>query len=220
MALLLRAITPLPERVVELDQLVRVDVRDLSAWLSELHDANVRFGREDLLEHHRLVDEIFAQVEACLPARFPSWFDEAQLRTRHAELSAKLERVRGCCEFAVTGTWLTPADETRDDTKISSGRAYLAQRQRIYAASDKRLERAKDLAEELERRVRDDLIDLRRKLCPSPNVALSLALLVERTHVEEVRSRIGQTAEDVRILINGPWPPYTFAGVGPEQGDG
>jgi hypothetical protein len=44
-------------------------------------------------------------------------------------------------------------------------------------------------------------------------VALSAALLVPRASAENVRKRIARTEQDVRILINGPWPPYTFADV-------
>lgn len=220
MALLLRAITLPTEDMVGVDQLVRVDTFGITAWASELPSAEPSFSREDLLEHHRVLNEIFVRVESCLPARFPSWLDEAQLRARHAELSARLERVKGCCELAITGTWLTPENETRDNTQVGSGRAYLAQRQRTFAASDKRLKRAKELADGLERTIRDDLIDVREKLCPSPIVALSMALLVKSTSAEEVRWRVDRTTEDVRILVNGPWPPYSFAGVGREQGDG
>lgn len=221
MALLLRAITLPPERRESNPEGTRrVDVGGLTAWASEL-DETTAFGRDDLVHHHRLVSDIFARVDACLPARFPSWLDEAQLRTRQADLRARLERIKGCCELAITGTWPTSHDETRDATKIDSGRAYLAQRQRVFATSDSRLARASALADELERSVGAVIVDARRQLCPSSNVAFSLALLIQRASVEEALSRMARGAEDVRILVNGPWPPYTFAGVGrEEQGDG
>ena len=220
MALLLRAITPRPDPIVEIDQWVRVDAGDLSAWASEVPNAEVTFDRQDLLEHHRLVSKIFGVVDASLPARFPSWFEEAQLRSRHAELSAGLKRVSGCCELAVTATWVAPQDAMRDHARIASGRAYLLQRQQIFAADEKRLDRANRLVDRLERDLGDRLVDVRRRVCPSPSVALSLALLVRRADVEAVQSALGGPVEDVRILLNGPWPPYSFASVEPEQGDG
>ena len=220
MALLLRAITLPPERVeANPEGTLRLDAGGLTAWASEV-DAAKTFGRDDLVLHHRIVSDIFAHVEACLPARFPSWFDADQLPSRRAELTARLERVKGCCEFAVTGAWVTSDDATRDDTQIDSGRAYLAQRLRRFATSDSRLARATELADELEASVGAEIVERRRQLCPSQGVALSLALLVKRTSGELVRSRLGHAVEDVRILVNGPWPPYTFAGVGREQGDG
>ena len=223
MALLLRAITLPPTEVVAgVERLVRVDTAGLTAWATELPNSEPRFGHTDLLEHHRVVTDIFNRVEACLPARFPSWFDQERVLSRHAQLAAGLERVKGCCELAVTGVWLGGDDVPETVEGVASGRAYLARRQRAYASSDRRVARANQLAGEIGQRLGDAVVEARRKVCPSPTIALSLALLVKRTSldVEEVRATVGCTADDVRILVNGPWPPYTFADFGSEQGDG
>ena len=44
-------------------------------------------------------------------------------------------------------------------------------------------------------------------------VALSSAVLVARASAEDVKNRLIRAEQDVRILVNGPWPPYTFATV-------
>jgi hypothetical protein len=82
------------------------------------------------------------------------------------------------------------------------------------AGSERRRERATELADAIEKRVGADLVDSRRRVCPSPSVALSLALLVPRENAHELVARLLSLAQDVRILVNGPWPPYTFAVVG------
>jgi hypothetical protein len=38
-------------------------------------------------------------------------------------------------------------------------------------------------------------------------------VLVPRASAENVTKRLTRSEQDVRILINGPWPPYTFADV-------
>jgi hypothetical protein len=72
------------------------------------------------------------------------------------------------------------------------------------------------LADDLERELADVLLEARRQLCPSASVALSCALLLPVRQAEAARQRIPRSAADVRILVNGPWPPYTFASVNSE----
>jgi hypothetical protein len=57
-------------------------------------------------------------------------------------------------------------------------------------------------------------VDSRRQICPSKDVAVTLALLVPRGNADSVKRSLPRAASDVRILVNGPWPPYTFATFG------
>jgi len=41
-----------------------------------------------------------------------------------------------------------------------------------------------------------------------------MALLVPRVRAAEVRARLARVEPDVRILLNGPWPPYSFVAIG------
>src|SRR5689334_3783258 len=95
-SLLLCAITT-PPTAEPAARVVRVDVGQLVAWAA--HPANEHLTREDMLAHHTLVGEVFAHVEACLPARFPTRVEEAQLRQQlqeqQSELADRLEAVRG-----------------------------------------------------------------------------------------------------------------------------
>jgi gas vesicle protein GvpL/GvpF len=145
-----------------------------------------------MLEHHRVVCDIFARVDACLPMRFPTVVDDVS--TLQVEAFAdQLEHVRHACELAITAAW-------RDSSPPETGRAYLSRRVR-----------AQRIADEIQATLGEDLIEASAKLCPSPKVAISLAVLVRRDAAETVKSRIPRNAEDVRILVHGPWPPYTFA---------
>ena len=72
--------------------------------------------------------------------------------------------------------------------------------------------RRQPATEQTERLVGSDLVDV-RKFCPSVIVALSSALLVPRASADRIKARLSRDEQDVRILVNGPWPPYTFATV-------
>jgi hypothetical protein len=175
--------------------------------------------REDLLSHHQLISELFLGAESILPARFPTFAADAdaladRLRSNQDSLVGQLQRVRGCCEFAVTALWTAENAPSTPPHPGTPGRRYMVERQLAFAGSDRRRARAKRLASEIEHLVEPDLISVRHTVCPSVAVGLSSALLVKRSRAASVRARLVCTEQDVRILVNGPWPPYTFAAVG------
>ena len=45
-------------------------------------------------------------------------------------------------------------------------------------------------------------------------VALSSALLAPQARARDLMDRLLGMQDGVRILVNGPWPPYTFADMG------
>jgi hypothetical protein len=194
----------------------------LAAWVTSYGEASLPFTRADLLEHHAIVSRIHAHVAACLPARFPTWLSQEPgdedpadtVRRRRTELAQALDRVRGRSEIGVTARWTAAADAAPSAEANTPGTRYLLERRRVFAGSDRRRERARELADEIERLVADDLVDVRRQLCPSTTVALSSALLVPRQRASELIERLPRDAHDVRILVHGPWPPYTFAATG------
>ena len=223
MALLLHAITSrtelaTPARGLRGCQPVRCDQAELTAWATALPRDGDPFTRDDLLDHHRLVTHLFAGVDACLPARFPTWIDDVEtlenlLTRRQAGLTQQLEAVRGCCEVAVTALWTSPDQEIASDGETTPGRRYLEERRLALAGSDRRRAAAVELADDIELRAGDDLVRAVRHVCPSAYVALSEALLVTRSAASEVSQRLRTSHDGVRILVNGPWPPYTFATI-------
>lgn len=191
---------------------MRVAVGSLTAWATRVDSTAENFTREAMLAHHKLVGEVFDYVEACLPARFPSVAEDEdvlrqQLERQQAQLTERLEAVRGASELAVTAVW-TKSDEAPSGLDaLTPGRRYMEERR----VGEHRRGQAQQLAEALEAAAGSDLREAVRHLCPSGEVALSLALLVERPAGQEIRQRLKeQVRDDVRILVNGPWPPYSF----------
>jgi hypothetical protein len=226
-SLLLHAITAPPEtsssdlgvQGLRHDPLTRTDVAGLACWSTTLEAPadGTSFTRQDLLDHHRVVTEVFARVEACLPARFPTVLDSARLEALVAErdgsLRRQLEAVRGACELAITAAWTAPEATPPIPSVGTPGTRYLRQRQNELTASAQRRARAEELGALLRDRVANRAREVQIAICPSREVALSAALLVSRVDAEEVLRQVPRAARDVRILLNGPWPPYTFASV-------
>jgi hypothetical protein len=219
MSLLLHAILAHDVRAPELtvvatERLVGV----ASAWDDE------PLGRGDMLAHHEVVARLHDTHEACLPARFPTRLADADalrqlLLKREQPLLGALERVRGRAELAVTVLWTAlPTVEPMPAT--TPGRQYLLARQQALNSADAQRSAAHALAEAIERVVGAELVEAQRKVCPTPQIALSLALLVARAAAAGVAQRVTdiEDRDGVRILVNGPWPPYTF--VDPDMKEG
>ncbi len=197
--------------------LIVVRHADLAAYASSFGAPAENFGRADLIAHHEIISRLAAEMDV-LPARFPTWLaDEEALRReldrRRGDLGEALARVRGRVELAVTAIWTEAPGELPLPEATTPGRKYLLGRQQAFSGSDKRRARARALAHETERLTGDDLVEVRHQVCPSATVALSSAVLVPRANAEAVKIRLARGERDVRILINGPWPPYTFADV-------
>jgi Gas vesicle synthesis protein GvpL/GvpF len=173
-------------------------------------------GRADLLANH----EFLMRLDDCLPVRFPTWFDDepalrAYVRQHAARLLKALERLRGMCELAMTAVWTSALVEPHEPLSVATpGTRYLLERQRSVKGSELRRKRAIELRELLEHAAVDHAIEQKHHVWPSQSVALSSALLIPRSAADEFRARLLDalgSQQDVRILVNGPWPPYTFA---------
>jgi hypothetical protein len=115
------------------------------------------------------------------------------------------------------GTPIGPPAPAALNPSGGAGARYLARRRSEIARRDARAARARELARAVERAVGVAGAEAQHRLCPSEAVALSSALLVGRDEAEAavaaVRALAGRLA-DVGVVVNGPWPPYSFAGIG------
>jgi hypothetical protein len=124
-----------------------------------------------------------------------------------------VEKIHGKSEIAVTAVWIAADEDAQQPEAATPGKRYLLGRQRAFAGSDRRRARGRQLADQLERLAGSELVEVQRQVCPSPGVALSAALLVPRASANAVKARLNRVEPDVRILVNGPWPPYSFVDI-------
>jgi hypothetical protein len=190
---------------------------DLGLWSTEWAP-DLKLERPDALEHHRLVERICA-AQPCLPVRFGTAFansDDARasLDKRSAALHAALTRVAGKSELALTLLWREPPAPPVIESAAGPGRQYMEKRRAEFAGREARRARAESLVEQIISELAIDRPLVWHETCTSENVAVSLAVLVPTERAPERKAELERVAArftDVVPVLNGPWPPYTFA---------
>jgi len=189
----------------------------LGLWSTEWAP-DMKLERQDAIEHHRLVERICA-AQPCLPVRFGTAFASADaarasLDKRSEALHAALERVAGKSEIALTLLWRDGPALAEPTLGTGPGRRFMESRKAEFNARDSRRARADELVERIVAELAIERPLVWHETCTSASVAVSLAVLVateraleRKADLERVASRFG----DVIPVLNGPWPPYTFA---------
>ena len=191
----------------------------LGVWSTEW-ERGLELERGDVLEHHRVVERLCA-AQPCLPVRFGTTFangDAARssLEKNGARLRAALERVAGKVEIALTLLWREPETPAVVPSEAGPGRRFLEERRARFAAADARKKRAERLVAELVEALAVDRALVWHETCTSESVAVSLAVLVPADRALERKAELDRLASgyrDVMGIVNGPWPPYTFARI-------
>jgi hypothetical protein len=190
---------------------------DLGVWTTEW-SPEIALERDDALEHHRLVERICA-AQPCLPVRFGTAFATAEearasLDKRAVALREALARVAGKTELALTLLWReAPASQTTE-LAAGPGRRYMESRRAEFAIKDARRARAEWIAQRIIAELATERTLAWHETCTGDNVAVSLAVLVPTERAPQRRAdleRIAAEFPDVTPVVNGPWPPYTFA---------
>jgi hypothetical protein len=191
---------------------------DLGLWSTEWAP-DIKLERPDALEHHRLVERICA-AQPCLPVRFGTAFANsedarASLDKRSAALHAALARVAGKSELALTLLWRESSPPPQPvEPAAGPGRQYMEARRAEFAAREARRARAESLAERVIAELAIDRPLVWHETCTTESVAVSLAVLVPTERAGARKAELEQIAaqfSDVVPVLNGPWPPYTFA---------
>jgi hypothetical protein len=204
--------------------------RDLAAVVSRLEADAIEPTPENLLRHEAVVEALYAE-HATLPVRFGTVMPDSDavcqaLRDRYDDLLADLRRLGNTVEFSITALWPTgrqasqvQRDENEADRESrmtageSSGTAYLRARMIEQRHADMLRNQAEEIAGDITATTRPHTVDHRGNLSPSERIALRDVYLVPRDHrdafvaaFDEVRAR----HREVRLLLSGPWPPYSF----------
>ena len=232
--------SPLSSGLVGLggDTLSTVPWRDLAAATSRLAAGDLQPTVEHVLRHAEIVEELW-QLGPVLPVRFGTVLADAAavaqaLAARYAVLAADLERLGDKVEFGLSVLWEQPAidDEQRREAHDRSpaapeaaaapGRgaqylqARLAEHQRMAAARD----RARVFARDLDSVLGAHALERRCTILPTSRLALRTAYLLEPSQVQDFRQtfdRLRLAYPQLRFLLSGPWPPYSF--VTPAEAD-
>ena len=192
----------------------RVAGGSVDAVVSDVGPSAATPNEAAVLAHARVVEELMAENDAVLPARFGHGFaDEDEVArvvaARESQLREALVHVRGCVELGlrvVAGT-----DEATEEGR--SGAEYM--RQRL-----KQVQTAERTADEVHAVLASSARAETRQVLPTPRLLLTAAYLVPRDEVDSFRLRVEALEHEHRglsFLCTGPWPPYSFATVDAER---
>ncbi len=197
-------------------ELLRVD--ELGVWMSAGERPQVSV--EAVQAHNRVVEVAVTQEVTPVPLRFGQWLEDAGrledvVRERGNEYASLLARFAGCLEF---GLRLVDPDDPAEAQEVrsqpSSGTEYM----QALRDSSKLAEQKQAEIEAIGAGVRELLGDIVRdervESAQTRHAVLTLSHLVAREHFDEYRERARRVRTmfpALRLLLTGPWPPYSFA---------
>jgi hypothetical protein len=134
------------------------------------------------------------------------------LEERHEEYEALLIRLRGMTEMGIRLLWPAHA-AALPRFAPSPGATYLASLRQRYNAGDTLAPEEAEVADRVTVLLANQFIGQRREACSSSQGRLvSLAFLTPKARVDEFRqkARAISPPQDAKLLLSGPWPPYSF----------
>jgi len=200
-----------------------VKAEELAVLVSDLDVDAVPVTKENALDHAAVVRSILHRTTP-LPFRFGTLVSEEQLKSyiaaRKPALEAKLAHVRDCVEMSVKiicdASTADEVTERKSDKAEGAGAKFLAEKRREILGNEHRTAEAQKvstwLLETVSGLTRDEQVTLRS----TERLFLSAAHLVERSKIEQYRSKITESRvnrPELRFLLSGPWPPYSFANI-------
>jgi hypothetical protein len=212
----LRGVSGTPVRIVQFE--------DLSAVVTVCGADAFQVTRKNALAHHEVVQSITEQTTP-LPARFGALVTVEQLSnyvsTNHQAIKAKLAHVRGGVEMNVrmirTITGADTSQESENENIPGPGTAFLLEKRKEIVRAEAGVDQKKQLSSWLREKLGDLIKEEKISIVPSETVILARAdHLIERKNVQEYRTKMAKAVEErpeVRFMVSGPWPPYSFANI-------
>jgi hypothetical protein len=216
-------------------ELALVPWRELAAVTGRIGSDGAPFTVEAVLRHEAIVEAVRQQGRA-LPVRFGTVFRDAAsvasaLADRYEPLEADLDRLGDKVELSLTALWAAPpagdgptaaAAEARESSGQSAGARYLQARAAELRRDEALQERARAVAQELDQVLGRLALERRMSLVPTPRIVVRAAYLLDPANVGAFKAAfeaIRRTRRELRVLLTGPWPPYSFVGrAAPEGG--
>jgi hypothetical protein len=222
---IVRRDSPLPTARNGTGDLTIVACRELGAVTRQMGDDRAPLTTEAMLHHEAVVEAVREQGPA-LPVRFGTMFSDASsvataVEDRYEALAADLDRLGDKVELGLTALWAAPPSSeesafgSADDTPITqaAGARYLRATVARCRSDEAMRERARVVAQELDDVLGGRALDRRVSLLPTPGIAVRAAYLLDPAGVDAFRAvfeAMRRDRCDVRLLLTGPWPPYSF----------
>ncbi len=209
----------------------------LAAAVSRVSSSGLSTRVDDVMAYGNLIDTLYRR-RTVVPVQYGSLFEEesdiTRLLDKHGgQYESLLNEIEDCAEMGIR-VLLPKGDgkglgngETAARSSASLGREYLFSRREHYIRAGLMdgghhvpVQRYQDAFAGLFRKCRYDIGPVSRELPVDERQILSLQFLVTRKNIGAFQSAFHhlQRLEAVKMLMSGPWPPYSF--VTPESGQG
>jgi hypothetical protein len=188
----------------------------LSCWISS-HNAAPVVSAENVAAHNAVVQAAMDGVATPVPLRFGQWFAaDTEAASRIAEDATRwsdvLRRIVGCIEHGVHIASNTGTARDVQTMLATSGTDYMAALARRQADAAERRRQGEALCAWLLARAGPLVRESHIERAAAGELA-AMAHLIERHDAEAYQQMIRDIrAErpDLRIVVSGPWPPYSF----------
>ncbi len=193
----------------------------LLALVSVCRSDDFQVTRKNALAHHEVVRSITEQTTP-LPARFGTVVTVEQLSnyvsTHQQAIKAKLAHVRGRVEMTVRMIrTISGTDTSQESNNVGPGTAFLREKRREILGDEDEAAQKGQLSVWLREKLGDLIKEETISLTPSQTVILARAdHLIERAGVQEYRTKMAKAVAErpeIRFMVSGPWPPYSFANI-------
>ncbi len=216
--------------------LLTVVRRDLAAVASPVDRAEIQPTAEQVLAHEAVVEGI-RRASPSLPVRFGTVLADTEalqrvLSKQHDTLAADLARIGDKVELGLSVLWEEPPTETAEEgagpsppaptADRGAGTRYLLERLSAHRHQTALERRAGEVGREVGAVLDPRTLDRRSKLLPTARMPLRAAYLVNPAEVDAFRAAfedLRRAHPELRFLLNGPWPPYSFV-TPPDPQDG
>jgi hypothetical protein len=229
---IVRRVVPIPQQLTGFANapLSTIAWQDLAAVISRVLSTTLPTASEYLLGHEAVV-EALGQAGPTLPARFGTILAGTAvtqaIASQYEELLGDLVRVGDKVELGLTILWDTLTGQTLAHAKqqtisvretpasstSGAGMRYLEARLAHYQRETIRQDQVRRVIACLEPVLRPYVLEQRYRIFSSPRLAVRAAYLVQPWHYHEIRRIVDDMREnlpDLRWLLSGPWPPYSF----------
>jgi gas vesicle protein GvpL/GvpF len=197
---------------------------DLEAVVSEIERDTFRPTAENVM-HHEMVVEAVRRLAPAIPVRFGTILPDAEavrqsLTANYQTLHRDVEHLGDKVEMGLSVLWEPPADmqatdpgEPDEPSSTGTGTRYLRARFSEYRHATAIRDRARQIAHDVDGELAAHTLDQRRSLLPTSRLVVRVAYLMHPSSLNGFREAFGNLGSkfaDLRFLLTGPWPPYSF----------
>ena len=201
----------------------------LAAAASRVSSSDLSIRVDDVIAYGNVIDALY-RSRTVIPVQYGSLLGEESDITRLLEKCGRqyeslLNEIEDCAEMGIR-VLLPKRDvrgfgngETTARSSASPGREYLFNRREHYVREGLMdgghhvpVKRYQDAFAGLFRKCRHEIMPVSRELSGDERQLLSLQFLIKRENIGAFQSAFQhlQRLEAVKMLMSGPWPPYSF----------